>query len=697
MSAAIPISVLIPVRNEERNIGACLESVRWSDDVWVVDSQSTDRTVVLAEEAGAKVVQFHYDGGWPKKKNWALRTLPFRYDWILILDADERVDPPLRDELVEAIRRTEFDGFHLRWKFIFLGQWMRHSWSHGWMLRLIRRGKGEYEDLGMRGEGGWDNEVHENLVVEGRTGFLKAWLRHETRQDLSFWIRKQNEFSDWNAVRRLHQLSEPVPPPAPRLFADPLYRRRFLKAIYVRLPAKPLLMFIYLYGAKWGFLDGKAGLYFCLLRAVHELNISAKMYEIQRRNWKGELTGSRPTVLIIARHYLPGFRAGGPARSIEGIAEKLSRQFRFIVATLDRDARQSCPYEGIASNRWVARSYADVLYLSPRPRLGRTLRRLVQVTSHHLLYLNSLFDPVFTLPLLWGRRWGWIPPRPVLLAPRGELHQGALQQKRLKKRLFLWFARRLGLYQGLYWHATCPEERTNILRVFGDEPGIEKRVFVCRNLTPSPSCSLPPRSPKQAGRLRAVFLSRITPKKNLEAAIAWLSRLEQNVSLDVFGPISDEDYWNRCQGEAQKRGLDFHYQGAIPHEQVVETLASFDLLVLPTRGENHGHVVLEALLAGCPVAISDQTPWERLEEEKAGWVIPLEAEPRWLEVFRQVQRMEEPTHAKWREGARRAAERFLSDTQPADDHLRMFDQIMNEAERRASTDSPPGGGLTDAR
>jgi len=153
----IPISVLIPVRNEEKNILSCLKSVSWSSDVVVVDSQSTDRTAELAERAGARVLQFHYDGGWPKKKNWALQSVQFQYEWILILDADERVDETLRDEMAQAIRHAGFDGYYVRWKYVFLGRWLRHCWSEGWMLRLFRLGKGEYEDLGMRGEGGWDN------------------------------------------------------------------------------------------------------------------------------------------------------------------------------------------------------------------------------------------------------------------------------------------------------------------------------------------------------------------------------------------------------------------------------------------------------------------------------------------------------------------------------------------------------------
>lgn len=277
------ISVIVPAKNESLNIEACLQSVGWADQVFVVDSQSTDGTIEKAESLGAEVVQFHYDGGWPKKKNWAIKNLPIRNSWILILDADERISDSLKEEICKAVTREDIEGYYLRWKFMFLNKWQRHSWSHGWMLRLFRNGVGEYEDLGMRNEGGWDNEVHENIIVAGKTVCLKEYLVHETREDLSHWIAKQNQFSSWNAVRRARQHEEPQPSLADLWGSDPLKRRRFLKRFYLRLPFKPLIMFFYLYFFKLGILDGLAGYYFCWLRAVHELNIDAKIYEMKIR------------------------------------------------------------------------------------------------------------------------------------------------------------------------------------------------------------------------------------------------------------------------------------------------------------------------------------------------------------------------------------------------------------------------------
>ncbi len=285
---APPVSVLVPVRNEACNLPGCLASVAWSDDVHVVDSGSADGTADIARRLGAHVHAFAYDGGWPKKKNWALASLPWKHDWILVLDADERVSPALRGEMAEAVRRDDTAGYYVRWKFVFLGRWMKHCWRHGWMLRLVRRGRGAYEDLGLRGEGGWDNEVHEHLVADGPAGRLREPLLHESNRSLSEWIAKQNAFSDWNAERRRIQRAEPRPPWRDLLAADPLRRRRMLKWLYLRVPAKPVVMFLYLYVVRAGFLDGRAGLLFCALRAAHELHIDAKVYERDRARPGGD-------------------------------------------------------------------------------------------------------------------------------------------------------------------------------------------------------------------------------------------------------------------------------------------------------------------------------------------------------------------------------------------------------------------------
>ena len=275
------VSVLIATKNEEKNIEGAIRSVEWADQVTLIDSGSTDSTCEIAQSLGSEVCQFHYNGMWPKKRNWALKNVTIRNPWVLVLDADERVSPELRKDIEWAIRQDEYDGFYIKWQFYFLGKWMKYSWSHGWMLRLFRLGKGVYEDLGMRDEGGWDVEVHENIVVDGKCSKLKGHLIHKSNENLSYWIEKQNSFSDWNARRRLTQVNQGIPPISSVFSSDPGKQRKWLKAIFLRLPLKSFLMFIYLYVIKMGFLDGLAGYHFCALRAFHEGQINAKIFELK--------------------------------------------------------------------------------------------------------------------------------------------------------------------------------------------------------------------------------------------------------------------------------------------------------------------------------------------------------------------------------------------------------------------------------
>ena len=289
----LPVSVIIPVKNEQTNIKACLESVEWADEVYVVDSQSTDETVEIAQHAGAEIVQFHYDGKWPKKKNWALDNLKFRNEWILILDADERITPELRDEIADAIGRGEFDGYYINRKFIFLGRWIRHcGWYPSWNMRLFKHRLGRYEFLG---EGTTDmrigdNEVHEHVVVQGKTGYLKSDMVHEDFRDLFEWIENHNRYSSWEATvyGNLHSSSASHTIGSALYGGDPLQRKRFLKRLWVRLPFRPTLKFIIMFVFRLGFLDGMVGYYFCRLHSHHEFNIGVKRYELSLKEHKDQ-------------------------------------------------------------------------------------------------------------------------------------------------------------------------------------------------------------------------------------------------------------------------------------------------------------------------------------------------------------------------------------------------------------------------
>ena len=284
----IPLSVIIPVKNEELNLSACLASVSFADEIWVVDSGSTDGTGAIARQAGAEVVQFAYAGGFPRKKNWALANLPFKNEWILLIDADERVTPELETEIREALGTERgVDGYYINRKLIFLGRWIRHcGWYPSWNLRLFKHRLGRYERLETDAvENAGDVEVHEHVVLDGRTEYLRHDLLHEDFKSVYHFIERHNRYSNWEA-KVYHNFAHGIEGRArigASLFGSPLERKRFIKRLWARLPFRPLLRFIWMYVIKAGFLDGRPGLIFCTLMSMHEAVISAKIYEEERR------------------------------------------------------------------------------------------------------------------------------------------------------------------------------------------------------------------------------------------------------------------------------------------------------------------------------------------------------------------------------------------------------------------------------
>ncbi len=278
----LPVTVIIPVRNEAKNLPRCLRSLGEVGEVIVVDSHSTDATVEIAREFGAQVVQFHYQGGWPKKRQWAMDTLPLAHDWVLLLDADEVLTPDLTAEIRRAIQSTEINGYYIALRMYFLGRVLRHSDASFWKLSLFRRGKGKYEcrlkdqDASMA-----DMEVHEHVFVEGKTARLQHPLIHHNIESLSRYIQKHDEYSNWEA-KVLSQESGGSEISA-SLFGTQAQRRRWLKQRLFAVPGSPVLLFLYRYVFRLGLLDGVPGLIYSSFQAVQMFHTKSKIYELRSK------------------------------------------------------------------------------------------------------------------------------------------------------------------------------------------------------------------------------------------------------------------------------------------------------------------------------------------------------------------------------------------------------------------------------
>ncbi|MEK9772139.1 MAG: glycosyltransferase family 2 protein [Opitutae bacterium] len=263
----VPVSLFIPCKNEEANIERCLRSVDWIEERFVVDSQSKDKTVEIAESLGAKVAQFEYKGGWPKKKNWALENLPFSNEWVLILDADEFLPPEAKEEIGRIVTNPDekHAGYWINRRYFFLGKPLNHAYFPNWNLRLFRHKLGRYEKITDLSTDSGDHEIHEHVVVQGSTGKLTSVMDHHAFPTIESFVEKHNRYSNWEAI--VESSAKDV---ESTLQHAAVKGKRRLRRIFRKLPFRPTLRFLYVYLWQGGILDGWPGYVFARLHAQYE-------------------------------------------------------------------------------------------------------------------------------------------------------------------------------------------------------------------------------------------------------------------------------------------------------------------------------------------------------------------------------------------------------------------------------------------
>jgi glycosyltransferase involved in cell wall biosynthesis len=273
----VAVSVVIPAKNEARNIERCLRAVAWASEIYIIDSRSTDETCRIVEKFGAKVVQFDYRGGWPKKKNWALANIPFENEWVFLLDADEILMEGGKEEIAAAVEGdSSIAGYSINRRFMFLGRWLKHAYYPNWNLRLFKHRQGRFAQLVQGETDSGDIEIHEHVVVQGTIARLKTELEHYAFPTVETFVEKHNRYSNWEAQLQV-ELDEKKG--KPRLKNQRMSLQRRIKLATSRLPMRPLLRFCYIYFLQRGFLDGLEGYYFARLHACYEWMSIIKTYE----------------------------------------------------------------------------------------------------------------------------------------------------------------------------------------------------------------------------------------------------------------------------------------------------------------------------------------------------------------------------------------------------------------------------------
>lgn len=391
------------------------------------------------------------------------------------------------------------------------------------------------------------------------------------------------------------------------------------------------------------------------------------------------MTRTRTKILVLVTHYLPGYKAGGPIRTISNLVDHLGDEFDFRILTSDRDATDIKPYPSIEVGTWQSVGKAQVCYLPPQIFKNPFLIcKYIRGTDHNLVYLNSYFATQTVIYLLL-RFFRLIHQTPLIVAPRGEFSTGAIAIKSLKKQIYITLAKFLRLYDSVLWQASSIYEQNDIKAVY---PGAE--VHIALNLLPHHYASSQESRYKEVGSAKIVFLSRITPKKNLHMALEILSLVKAQVTLDIFGTIRDQEYWKLCKDLIEKmpENVTVTYKDEITHDQVISTLSQYHLFFLPTLGENFGHAIIEAFNAGCLVLISDQTPWRDLENQGVGWDVALERTDEFANIIHEIADMDNAVFQESSQRARVFGQSLLRSKNDIEANQNLFYLALNKGVNR---------------
>jgi len=397
--------------------------------------------------------------------------------------------------------------------------------------------------------------------------------------------------------------------------------------------------------------------------------------------------GMTNRILIFTDYYLPGYKSGGAMRTIVNMVERLGDRYEFRIITRGFDVDEKETYPGMAVNDWNQVGKAKVFHAGHGQLNFATIRRVLKEAMPDAIYLTSFFSPL-GVKFLTLRRLGMTPDKPVILAPEGEFSQGALTIKSAKKNLFRRLAFPGRLYRDLIWKAAGEPEKEDIQRM----AGADCQIYIAPNMPPRiilENYSFAQKPEKRAGAASFVFLSRIVPKKNPKFALEILPRVEGEITLDLYGPFEDkhDDYWRECQELIARlpERIKVRHCGSLPHDKVAEKMTEYHFFILPTLGENFGHVMPEAFSAGCPVLISDQTPWLNLEEKNIGWDLPLDRQDLWASAMQKCVDMDEAEYQRLSQSARQFAIDWLGAPEVEDATARVLDHALEQSRHAVSS------------
>ncbi|MDF1672061.1 MAG: glycosyltransferase [Vicingaceae bacterium] len=371
-------------------------------------------------------------------------------------------------------------------------------------------------------------------------------------------------------------------------------------------------------------------------------------------------------ILIFIDWYKPGFKAGGPIRSISNLVSQLNINYEFYIITRDTDYLETNSYTNIKTNEWNDIDNAKVFYLSSKNQNKTTIKKLIEKVKPNLIYCNSLYSPKFTItPIRIAKKLNI----KTVLAVRGMLSSGSLSVKSHKKKIFLALVKGTNLFRKTTFHATSIDEATDIEKAFGKNI----KTIIAQNLPENKTIPFKPKS-KKNNELKMVFVGRIAPEKNILFAIQVLANCTQKIELDIFGPIYSQEYFDTCQEAINQLpdNIVVNYKGVLNHELLDETLNNYHVLYLPSTGENYGHIILEGMCNSCIPVISDKTPWQNLTQQKIGFDIDIMQPNKFSEKIDHLAKMDEIPLNKMSKNAYGFAQTIINDIKLKEEYHKLF-------------------------
>ena len=375
-------------------------------------------------------------------------------------------------------------------------------------------------------------------------------------------------------------------------------------------------------------------------------------------------------ILTFTGHYLPGYKGGGPIKTIKNLFDQTGSFVSYKLITSNRDLGDTLPYNSIDHNVWNKVGNAEVFYVQSGSIGYKQVTKILFEKNYDLIYLNSFFSPTFSvLPLIIAKTLR----QKVIVGPRGEFSEGALSLKSRKKNTFIKLYKLLNLHRGTIYQASSIYEAEDIRRVLGSDMDIviaedigaqefAKNIAIREQI------------------IKAVFISRISPMKNLGFALETFKSVQNPLVYDIYGPIEDQSYWQHCQSIIADlpSHIDVQYKGELTPEQVVPTLSSYDFFFMPTKGENYGHVIAEALCAGLPLLISDATPWRNLTGQGLGWDLSLDNPSTFSNAINKLALMSNDDHYEMRKNVLKWARNKFSQRDAIEANIAMFEYAANK-------------------